>query len=49
MKFNRFIYGGRLTDLHKNKINTHELLTKLNKTAKEKVNETRRKQNKIYL
>ena len=36
--------GGRLTDHHKNKINTHELISKLNKTAKEKVNETRRKQ-----
>ena len=38
---NKFIQGGRLTDLHKNNINTHELLTKLNKSAKEKINEQR--------
>lgn len=41
MNLNKFIQGGRLTDRHKNKINTHELITKLNKTAKEKINETR--------
>lgn len=41
MNLNRFIQGGWLTDLHKNKINTRELLTKLNKTAKEKINEQR--------
>lgn len=32
------LQGGRLTDLHKNNINTRELLTKLNKAAKEKIN-----------
>lgn len=32
-----FLQGGRLTDSHKNNIDTHELLTKLNYIAKEKV------------
>lgn len=35
---NRFIEGGRLTDRHKNKINTEQTLNRLNQIAKEKVN-----------
>lgn len=38
MSHNR-LRAGRLTALHKNNINTIELLTKLNKAAKEKVND----------
>lgn len=36
---NRFIEGGRLTDRHKNKVNTEQTLNRLNQIAKEKVNE----------
>ena len=42
---NRFIEGGRLTDRHKNKINTEETLNRLNQIAKEKVNESSNKTN----
>ena len=37
MNHNR-LRAGRLTALHKNKINTKELLTNLNNIAKEKAN-----------
>ena len=34
---NRFLEGGRLTDRHKNKVNTEQTLKRLNQLAKEKV------------
>ena len=34
---NRFTYGGRLTALHKNNINQHELIQNLHKVAKENI------------
>lgn len=34
---NRFIDGGRLTALHKNNINQHDLIQRLNEVAKDKV------------
>lgn len=34
-----FLQDGRLTDIHKYKINSKELLRKLNEIAKEKVND----------
>lgn len=43
MNHNKFIQGGRLTDYHKNQINTKQLLNRLNQIAKEKVNERNRK------
>lgn len=43
---NRFIEGGRLTDRHKNKINTEKTLNRLNQIAKEKANEISNKANK---
>lgn len=36
------LQGGRLTDRHKNKINSKEFMERLNKVAKEKVNEQRK-------
>ena len=39
---NRFIEGGRLTDRHKNKVNTKEILKRLNQIAKEKINDKSR-------
>ena len=39
---NRFIECGRLTDRHKNKINTEQTLNRLNQIAKEKINEQNR-------
>lgn len=45
MSLNRFIQGGRLTDCHKNNIDTHELLNKLHKAAKEKIYESSNKTN----
>ena len=40
---NRFIEGGRLTDRHKNKINTEETLSKLNQIAYDKASKCKNK------
>lgn len=40
---NRFIEGGRLTDRHKNKINTEETLSKLNQIASDKTSKYKNK------
>lgn len=40
---NRFLEGGRLTDRHKNKINTEETLSKLNKIANDKASKCKNK------
>ena len=40
---NKFIEGGRLTDRHKNKINTEETLSRLNQIASDKASKCKNK------